>query len=189
MKPSKTITAKEALEILKKYTTKPNLIKHAIAVSVTMRHFAELEKQDSEFWAVAGMLHDIDYELYPDEHCYKGVELLKKEGLCDATIRAHQSHGFGICTDVEPIAYMEKALCAVDQLTGFIIACALIRPEKKLEFVDMDSIKKKWGKKDFASGTNRERIERMCEKMGKPFDYVAQQTLIALQKSAADLGL
>ena len=183
------MTTTQALEVLKKHTTKPNLIKHAIAVSAAMRHFAKLENEEAEFWATVGILHDIDFELYPEKHCHKSVELLKKEGLCEKTIRAIQSHGFEICSDVEPVHYMEKVLCAVDQLTGFIIACALVRPEKKLEFVDMDSIKKKWGKKDFAAGTNRARIERMCERMGKSFEHVAQETLTALQAAASELGL
>jgi putative nucleotidyltransferase with HDIG domain len=179
----------QCMEILKKYTTKPNLIKHAMAVAECMRHFAKLEGEDELFWETIGLLHDIDYEMYPDEHCYKGVEIFKNEGFHEKTIHAHQSHGYEICTDVEPNCYMENVLCAVDQLSGFIIACALIRPEKKLELVTMDSIRKRWKIPSFASGTDRARIERFCERMGKSFDYVAEQTLIALKGIAEKLDL
>ena len=177
------------LEILKKYTTKPNLIKHGIAVAAVMKHFANLEGEDPGYWETVGMLHDIDYEQCPNEHCHKCVEILKAEGFDAGVIHAIQSHGYEICTDVEPTLYMEKVLCAIDQLTGFIIACALVRPEKKLELVEMQQIHKKWGKKDFAAGTDRERIMRMCERMGKTFDYVAEQTLIAMKGISAELGL
>jgi len=178
-----------ALEVLKKYTTKPNLIKHAIAVSETMRHFAKLEKENEEYWAVVGLLHDIDYELYPEQHCHKCVELLKSEGFDNKFIRAVQSHGSEICTDIAPSCYMEEALSAIDQLTGFIIACALIRPEKKLEFVTLDSMRKRWKTPSFAAGTERTRIEGVCARMGKSLDYMLEQTLAALKNIADKLGL
>jgi len=183
------MTELKALELLKEYTTKPNLIKHALAVSAAMKHFAALANQDPQYWAVVGLLHDIDYELHPDCHCHSCVGILHDHGVDDDVIHAVQSHGFGLCCDVEPILYMEKVLCAVDQLTGFIIACALIRPEKKLELVTLESIKKRWPNKAFAAGTQRERIEQYCEKLGYSFDYVAEQTLIALQAVADELGL
>ena len=183
------MTEANALEILKKYTTKPNLIKHAIAVAATMRHFAKMVGEDEEYWASVGMLHDIDYELYTDRHCFKCVELLKAEGFDDNFVHAVQSHGYEICTDVCPNCYMEEVLCVIDQLTGFLIACALIRPDKKLELVEMPSVRKKWTNKAFAAGTERERIERMCERMGKSLDYMMEETLKALQGIANKLGL
>jgi len=183
------MTEKQASEVLRKYFTKPNLLKHAIAVSAAMKHFAKLEGEDESYWAVVGLLHDIDYEMYPEVHCIKCVEILRKEGLDESIIHAIQSHGCGLCNDVEPTRYMEKVLCTVDQLTGFIIACALIRPERKLSVVDMDSIRKKWGQRAFAAGTSRDRIMAYCEKLGKTFDYMAEQTLIAMQGIATELGL
>ncbi|MCL2484084.1 MAG: HDIG domain-containing protein [Firmicutes bacterium] len=183
------MTQEKALEILKKYMTKPNLIKHSIAVAACMRQFAKLAGENEEHWAVVGLLHDIDYELYPDSHLEKSVEILKSEGFDDAFIRSVQSHGYEICTDVEPVHYMEKVLCTIDQLSGFLIACALIRPEKKLELVEMPSVHKRWTTPAFAAGTDRERIMRFCERLNKPFDYMAEQTLIALKNIANDLGL
>lgn len=179
----------KTLELLKKYTTKPNLLRHATAVSACMRHFAEVEGEDVNYWEVVGLLHDIDYELYPEEHCHKCVQILKDEGFDDKFILTVQSHGYEICTDVEPKLYMEKVLSAVDQLSGFIIACAMMKPEKKLSVVDLDNIKKKWKDKKFAAGTDRDRIMRFCERMGKDFDYVATHTLVALQGIADKLGL
>lgn len=203
------ITEAQALEILKKYTTKPNLIKHAIVVGAVMKHFAALAGEDQNYWAVVGLLHDVDYEMYPDEHCYKLPEILKKEGFDDKFIYSIQSHGYEICTNVEPKTYMEKVLCAVDQLSGLIIACALVRPEKKLEFVTLETIHKRWKVPTFAAGTDRERILRFCERMGKSFDglersdrnnltlmpqterfdWVAEQTLIAMKAIAEQIGL
>ena len=183
------MTKVKALEILKKYTTKQNLIKHAIAVAATMKHFAKIENEDESFWEVVGMLHDIDYELYPDQHCSKCVEMLKQEGLCDNTIHAIQSHGFELCCDVEPNTYLEYVLGIIDQLTGFIIACALIRPEKQIKAVELSSMKKRWGNASFAAGTNRGRIEKWCQKINKPLDYMLEQTHLALLSVADELGL
>ncbi|MCL2229245.1 MAG: hydrolase [Firmicutes bacterium] len=181
---------KKALEILKKYTTKPNLVKHGVAVSICMKHFAKLEGEDEQYWGVVGMLHDIDFEVCPESHCKERCAcMLKDEGFDDKFVHAVQSHGFEICTDVEPKLYMEKVLSVVDQLSGFIIACALIRPEKKLELVTLESIHKRWKSPAFASGTDRARILRVCERMGKTFDYMAEQTLVALKNGASELGL
>lgn len=180
---------KQALEILKKYTTKPNLIKHGIVVSAVLKHFAKVQGEDADYWAVVGLLHDVDYEIYPDEHCHKLVEILKQEGFDEKFIRSIQSHGYEICTDVEPKSYMEKVLCTVDQLSGLIIACALIRPEKKIEFVTLESIQKRWKIPSFAAGTDRERIMRFCDRLGKSFDYMATETLRAMQAIADEIGL
>jgi len=180
---------KEALEILKKYTTKPNLIKHALAVAATMRHFAIIEDEDPEYWAVVGLLHDIDYACCPENHCHECVEILKKEGFDDNFIRSVQSHGHEICTDVCPACYMEEVLSAVDQLTGFLIACALMKPDKKLASVDTDSAMKKWKNKAFAAGTNRERIEKVTDRMGRTLEYMMEETLKALQGISDELGL
>jgi predicted hydrolase (HD superfamily) len=116
-------------------------------------------------------------------------EILKAEGFDDEFINSVLSHGYEICTDVEPKKYMEKVLCTIDQLSGFLIACALIRPEKKLDLVEMPSVHKRWATPAFAAGTDRERIMRFCERLGVSFDYVAEQTLIALKSIANELGL
>ena len=198
----KNLTPESCLEILKKYNTKPNLIKHALAVAGAMKHFASLLGKDENFWQCVGILHDIDYEMYPDQHCKKAVELLQNDNFDDVFIHAVQSHGWELCTDVKPSNIMELIQCIVDQLTGFIIACALIRPEKKLELVDLKSVHKRWVIPSFAAGTNRERIMRYCELLAQeypdkipaeahanPFDWVAVETLKAMQSIASDLGL
>jgi len=180
----------EALGVLGKYIKSPNLVKHGITVSAVMRHFAKLEGENEEFWAVAGLLHDIDWEMYPDEHCVKSREILKKEGLCDKTVRAAVSHGFDICqSDIEPLSYMENVLYTTDELTGLIIACALVKPERRLETVDLDTVQRKWGKKEFARGANREVIEKGAKRMNKPLDYVIEETLTAMKSIAGEIGL
>jgi len=183
------MTEQRAMEVLQKYTTKPNLIKHAVAVAETMRHFARLAGEDAQHWAIVGLLHDVDYELYPDCHCEKCVEILRDEGFDDSFIRSIQTHGYGICTDIAPTCYMEQILGAIDQLTGFIIACALMKPDKKLASVDMDSMKRRWKDKKFAGGTNRERIENICANLDGGFEYVISETLIAMQNVADKFGL
>jgi len=184
------MTTEKALQIWKKYNTKQNLERHATAVSETLRHFAKLTGEDEEYWASVGLLHDVDYEQYPDEHCHKIPEILSKEGIDAETIRAIQSHGYIHVDGIpEPQNQMEWTLFAIDQLTGFIIACALIRPEKKLALVDMASINKRWKIPTFAGGTKRDLVLLGCEKMDKSFEYVAEQTLVALQGVADKLGL
>jgi len=179
-----------AIEILKKYTTKPNLIKHAIAVSAAMSHFARIAGENEEYWATVGMLHDIDYECCSQGgHCHECVAILRDEGFDEAFIRAVRSHGHELACDVEPILHMEKILCIVDQLTGFIIACAMIRPEKKLAMVELASMQKRWKSPSFAAGTGRERIEKWCARIGVTLDYMFVETHKALLAVADELGL
>ena len=183
------MTPDKALQILKKYTTKPNLIKHALAVSAIMGHFAKLSGEDQDYWATVGMLHDIDFECCPEEHCCKCVEILKAEGFDEKAILSIQSHGYPTCTQIEPKMYMEKVLSATDQLSGLIIAVALMRPDKKIASVTLDSVMRKWKDKKFAAGADREQILSYCKKMDKSLDYVIEQSLIALQNIASKLDL
>ena len=141
----------KAYEILTKYTTSKNLVKHGLAVEGVMKHFAFLQDENVEYWGNVGLLHDIDYELYPNEHCKKCVEILQSESVPENMIKSIQSHGYGICADVKPEIFMEKVLFAVDELTGLIVATALMKPSKTLSEVDLESVKKKWKKKDFAA--------------------------------------
>lgn len=138
---------------------------------------------------IIGLLHDVDYEKYPNEHCYKCVELLKEEGVDDDMIKSIQSHGYGLCCDVKPELYMEKVLYTIDELTGLVIASALMQPNKTLAEVTMKSLKKKWKSKGFAAGCNRELIAGGAEMLGLELEYVLEQTLIALQGIAPSLGL
>ena len=179
----------QAYEILKKHISKPNLIKHSLAVEAVMRYFAEINSEDVEYWGNVGLLHDVDFEKYPDNHCVKVVDILSEEGFDSDFIKSIQSHGFELCVDIKPEMFMEKILITIDQLTGFIIACALVKPSKKLEEVDLQSMLKKWKKKDFASGTQRERIEFWTAELGYTLDYMLEQTLTALKVISAELGL
>ena len=179
----------EAYGILGKYTTNKNLIKHGLAVESVMRHFAEINNEDIGYWGNVGLLHDIDYELYPNEHCLKCVEILKQENVSEDMIKSIQSHGYEICADVKPEKFMEKILFTIDELTGLIIAVALMKPNKKLEEVDLDSIKRKWNKKGFAAGANREIIEKGASMAELELDYVIEQTLIGMKKISTELGL
>lgn len=183
------MTREAAYKILEKYMQKPNLLKHSLAVEAVMRHFAEISNEDVEYWGNVGLLHDVDYEMYPEEHCFKVVEILKQEGIDDEFIKSIQSHGHELCTDVRPEKFMEKILVTIDQLTGFITACALIKPTKKLEDVELASMLKKWKKKDFAAGTQRERIEYWTNELGYTLEYMLEQTLIGMKKISNELGL
>ena len=179
----------EALEILKKYNKNKNLVKHGIAVEGVMRQFASINNEDIEYWGIIGLLHDIDYELYPNEHCKKCVDILLSEGISENVIKSIQSHGYGICSDVKPEKVMEKVLYTIDELTGLIIATALMKPNKTLAEVDLESVKKKWKKKDFAAGVNRELIQSGADMLDVELDYIIEQTLIGMKEVASELGL
>ena len=179
----------ESLALLKKYNQNPSLVKHGLAVAVTMRHFAELWDEDADTWEVVGLIHDLDYEQFPDRHCYKSAEILSDEGWPQDLIRAVQSHGWGICTDIEPQTRLEKTLYAVDELTGLITAVALVRPSKSVRDVKLKSVKKKWKNAAFAAGVSRAVIQQGAEMLEMGLDDLIQQTLTAMQGKAEALGL
>ncbi|MCH8193929.1 MAG: HDIG domain-containing protein [Planctomycetes bacterium] len=179
----------ESLTLLRKYNQNQSLIKHGLAVAVTMRHFAELWGEDAETWEVVGLIHDLDYGQFPDQHCYKSAEILRDEGWPQDLIRAVQSHGWGICTEVEPQTRLEKTLYAVDELTGLIAAVALVRPSKSVRDVKVKSVKKKWKNTAFAAGVSREIIQQGAEMLQMDLDELIQHTLAAMQGKAEALGL
>lgn len=183
-------TREEALELFKKYNKSDSLLKHALAVEATMKHFAELlDEPDIEKWAVVGLVHDLDYEMYPDEHCVKVKEILKEENYPEDYIRAVVSHGYKICTDVEPREKMEKVLYAIDELTGLITASALVRPSKSVMDLKPKSVKKKWKDKAFAAGVDRDIIQRGIDMLDMDRDRVIQETINAMKKVAEEIGL
>jgi predicted hydrolase (HD superfamily) len=183
-------TRAEAFELLKKYNSNESLIRHALAVEAVMRHFAELfGEPDVEKWAIIGLVHDLDYEMYPDQHCQKVREILMDEGWPEDYIRAIQSHGWGICSDVEPVEKMEKVLYTIDELTGLIAATALLRPSKSILDLKAKSVKKKWNQKSFAAGVNREIIEKGLELLGIERDFIIEETIKGMQKVAEEIGL
>lgn len=183
------ITREDALQLLKKYNQDESLIKHALAVEAVMRHFAGVFGEDVEKWGIIGLIHDLDYERYPEEHCQKVKELLEAEGWPDEYIHAVQSHGWGICTEVEPVHRMEKVLYAVDELTGLIAAAVLVRPSRSILDLEVKSVKKKWKDKSFAAGVNREIIMKGVELLGMELDQVIQETIAGMRQVAAEIGL
>lgn len=177
MKP----TAEQALQIIQKYNKEPFHIQHAQTVSSVMGKLAtQFDPGNEEYWAAVGMLHDIDFELYPDEHCVKAIELLHAEDVDEDMIHAVISHGWGICTDVAPERYMEKVLFAVDELTGLIGAAALMRPTG-FEGMEVKSVMKKFKDKKFAAGCSRDVITKGAEMLGKTVSELVEITLEAMK--------
>lgn len=183
-------TREEAFKLLKEFNKSESLIKHALSVEAVMRHFAELfNETDVEKWGIIGLTHDLDYEMYPEEHCKKTGEILRERNWPEDYIHAIQSHGYGICIDVEPVEKMEKVLYTTDELTGLIAATALMRPSKSILDTELKSIKKKWKTKGFAAGVNRELIAEGAQKLGMELDTIIEETLKGMQKEADAIGL
>ena len=182
-----TISREEAFLLLEKYNKEPFHIRHALTVEGVMRFFAKSlgYLDEEEYWGIVGLLHDIDFELYPEEHCKKATELLASGGVGDDMIHSICSHGYGICCDAEPNCEMEKVLFAADELTGLIWSTALMRPSKSVSDMDISSIKKKFKDKKFAAGCSREVIRDGAELLGWELDTLIQKTLTAMQQSEA----
>ena len=185
------ITRDEAFELLKKYNKDPFHIQHALTVEAVMKWYAkELGySEEMDYWEIVGLLHDIDFELYPEEHCIKAPELLREGGVSEDIIHAVCSHGYGITVgcgvtiDVEPVHEMEKVLFAADELTGLVWAAALMRPSKSTKDMELKSLKKKYKSKGFAAGCSREVIERGAYQLGWELDKLLEMTLKAMAES------
>lgn len=184
-----TLKREEAWELLTEYTKTPALRKHALAVEAVMRHFARLRGEEEEMWGVAGLLHDLDYEKFPTEHCKKAEEIMKEHGIDDIYIRAMNCHAYGICTDVKPESQMEKVLFTVDELTGLINALCLMRPSRSVLDLEVKSVKKKFKDKSFASGVNRDVVRSGCEMLGMELDEVIRETISGMKEKAQEIGL
>jgi putative nucleotidyltransferase with HDIG domain len=183
-------TREEAFELLKEYNKSENLVRHALMVEAVMLHFAELFNEDDvEKWGVIGLVHDLDYEMYPDEHCQKVRNILEEKGWPEDYIRSIESHGWKICSDVEPVLKMEKVLYTIDELTGLIAATALMRPSKSIMDLETKSVKKKWKQKSFAAGVNREIIDEGAKLLGMELNDIISETILGMRKVAADIGL
>ncbi|MGH0053234.1 MAG: HDIG domain-containing metalloprotein [Sphaerochaetaceae bacterium] len=181
-------TREEADTLLRKYNPNEALIYHAYSVEETMRRFAQEYGYDEEYWSLVGLLHDIDWGMFPEEHCQKAPELLKEINADDAFIHAVCSHGYGICSTVEPQHFMEKVLYTIDELTGLVYATALMRP-LKMEGMSVKSVKKKWASKTFAAGVNRDLIAQGAENLGLDLNHVIALTIEAMGASAVKIGL
>jgi putative nucleotidyltransferase with HDIG domain len=178
-----------AFKLLNEYTKSESLIRHALAVEAVMGHFAGLFGEDREKWSVIGLLHDIDFEMYPDQHCKKTRGILEPLGWPESYIRAIESHGYKLCSDVEPIEKMEKVLYTIDELTGLVSAVAILRPSKSLFDLEVKSVMKKWKQKGFAVGVNRDVIEEGAAMLGMALDEVIGHTIDGMRQAADELGL
>ena len=178
-----------ALALLRRYNSNPSLINHARSVEAAMRFMARKTGADEDRWGLVGLIHDLDYEQFPDRHCHKTAELLQAESWPEEIVRAVLSHGWQICTEVEPETDLERTLYAVDELAGLVTACALVRPSKSVSDLSVKSVKKKWKQKSFAAGADREVILRGTEMMGVGLDELIGDVIAALQEVADEIGL
>ncbi len=183
------ITREQALNLLKKYNKEPFHIQHGLTVEKVMRWFArELGYgEDEDYWAITGLLHDIDFELYPEEHCQRAPELLREGGVGEDMIHSVCSHGYGICSDEKPEHEMEKVLFAVDELTGLIGAAALMRPSKSVMDMEVSSVKKKFKDKRFAAGCSRDIIKSGAQDLGWELNDLFDRTLKAMQSCEEEI--
>ena len=184
------IDREQALSLLKEYNKEPFHIQHALTVEGVMRWFARERDfaDEEEYWGITGLLHDIDFELFPDQHCQKAPELLRKGGVGEDMIRSICSHGWGICSDIAPEHEMEKILFAVDELTGLIGAAALMRPSKSVQDMEVSSLKKKFKDKKFAAGCSRDVIRSGAEALGWTLEDLLARTLDAMRACEADIA-
>ena len=186
---SKVPTREEAYQLLTEYNQSDSLIKHALAVEGVLRYFARKRGEDEEKWGVIGLVHDLDYEQFPEEHCHKSEEILKEKGWPEEYIRAVISHGWGLCSEVEPQTELEKVLYAIDELTGLVVTTALVRPSKSVMDVKVKSVKKKWKDKRFAAGVDRSIIEKGAQMLGMELTDLIADTLAGMQEVAEEIGL
>lgn len=184
-----TPTREDAWKLLKEYVPGEALQRHALTVEAVMRHMARKRGQDEEVWGIIGLVHDLDYERYPDGHCVKVVEILASHGWPQDYIRAVVSHGWGICSDAEPLTDLEKTLYAIDELTGLVTAAALVRPSKSILDLPAKSVMKKWKDKSFAAGANRSVIEQGAARLGTELATLVQDTIDGMRPVAEAIGL
>lgn len=179
------MTKQEALSLLEEYNKGEFHLKHGRIVGDVMRWFAnELGYGDeADFWETVGILHDLDFEMYPDEHCVKSQEIMREKGLDERLIRATASHGYGLCVDIKPEHEMEKVLYATDELTGLIGAVAVMRPSKSVSDLEVSSVKKKFKDKKFAAGCSRDVIRKGAEMLGWTLEELIEKTILAMRAS------
>jgi predicted hydrolase (HD superfamily) len=184
-----TPTRDEAYALLTRYTSSESLIRHGLSVEAVMRHFARKWGEDEEKWGVIGLVHDLDWEQFPNEHCAKTKEILEAEGWPPEYIRSILSHAWGFVTDVKPEHRMEKALYATDELTGLVTATALMRPSRSVLDMKAKSVKKKWKDRSFAAGVNREVIQQGAEMLEMELSDLITETILGMRAVAAEIGL
>ena len=179
----------DAVELFKKYNKSESLFKHALSVEGVMRYMARKNGEDEDKWGIIGFIHDLDYEMYPDQHCTKTGEILKENNWPEEYIRAVMSHVYGIVTDVEPRNQLEKTLFAIDELTGLVVTSALVRPSKSVLDMNVKSVKKKWNDKRFAAGVDRSIIEKGAEMLGVEISDLINDCIMGMREVAEEIGL
>ncbi|WP_275096621.1 hydrolase [Sedimenticola hydrogenitrophicus] len=179
----------EAYRLLTTYTQTESLVKHGLAVEAVMRYFARQRGGDEEQWGIVGLVHDLDYDQFPEQHCIKTEQILRQQQWPDAYIRAVISHGWGICTEVEPLSDMEKVLYATDELTGLVTTTALVRPSKSVLDLEAKSVIKKWKDKSFAAKVDRGIIDRGAAMLGMERRELITQTILGMREVAERIGL
>ncbi len=182
-------TREEALELLHEYIKTDNLRKHAYSVEAVMRHIARKHGEDEEMWGIIGLVHDLDYEQFPEQHCTKTREILKDRGWPQEYIRAIVSHGWGICSDVEPKTRLEMTLYTIDELTGLVAASAMVRPSRSVLDLTAKSVKKKWKSPAFAAGVDRSIITKGADMLGVDPSELIEDTIMGMREAAEEIGL
>lgn len=182
-------TREEAWMLFKKYNETESLTKHALAVEAVMRYMARKYGEDEEKWGVIGLVHDLDWEKYPEIHCQKTEEILRSENWPEEYVRAVMSHGWGLVTDVKPESLLEKVLFTIDELTGLVATSALVRPSKSVLDMGAKSVKKKWKDKRFAAGVDRSIIEKGAEMLGVELSELINDTIMGMREVAEEIGL
>ena len=184
-----TPTRDEALALLQQYNRNISLINHGRAVEAVMRYMARKRGADEELWGLIGLVHDLDYEQFPEQHCQKTEEILRAHNWPEDCIRAVVSHGWGICTDIEPQSDLEKTLYAIDELTGLVSACALVRPSRSVSDLEVKSVRKKWKQKGFAAGVDREIIENGAQLLGVELNELIADVIAGMREVADEIDL
>jgi predicted hydrolase (HD superfamily) len=179
----------KALDLFKKYNKSESLLKHALSVEGVMRYMAAKNGEDQEKWGIIGLIHDLDYEMYPEQHCKMTKKILEENHWPDEYIRAVMSHGWGLVTDVEPVTLLEKTIFAIDELTGLVATSALVRPTKSVLDMEVRSVRKKWNDKKFAAGVDRSVIEKGAEMLGVSVDDLINDCIMGMRHVAGEIGL
>ncbi|MRR14690.1 HDIG domain-containing protein [archaeon] len=184
-----SVNRETALALLHEYTETENLRRHAYAVEAVMRYMARKSGEDEEMWGVIGLVHDLDYEKFPEQHCTKTRKILEQQGWPEEYVRAVVSHGWGICSDTEPLSVLEKTLYTIDELTGLVAASALVRPSKSVLDLEPKSVMKKWKSPAFAAGVDRGIIEKGASMLGRDLSELVADTIMGMREAAEEIGL
>jgi putative nucleotidyltransferase with HDIG domain len=187
--PDTIPTREDALQLFRKYNSTDSLYKHALSVEAVMRYMARKNGEDEEMWGVIGLIHDLDYEKYPEQHCTMTEKILREEGWPEEYIRAVISHGYGICSDTEPLTLLERTLFAIDELTGLVTTSALVRPSRSVLDMEAKSVRKKWTDKRFAAGVDRSVIEKGAAMLGVDLVDLITDTIMGMRGVADEIGL